>query len=118
MLDPRPAASAAFIHVALLLLWTSLLLPAPAVAHSWYPAYCCNERDCMKVDRIEYVSGGMVMIVGGMRVFVPESMDKQPSQDTDAHVCVSRAQGGGWNARCVFMPGTARAPVLRQLAAR
>ena len=61
----------------------------------------------MKVDRIEYVSGGMYMIVGDIRVFVPDSMEKQPSQDTEAHVCIMRTQSGLYRVRCVFMPGTA-----------
>jgi len=78
-----------------------------AGAHSWYPTYCCSDRDCMKVDRIEYVSGGMYMTAGDLRVFVPQTMEKQHSQDTDAHVCVMRTQSGGWRVRCVFIPGTA-----------
>ena len=78
-----------------------------AGAHSWYPTYCCSDRDCMKVDRIEYVSGGMYMIAGELRVFVPQTMEKQISQDIDSHVCVMRTQSGGWRVRCVFMPGTA-----------
>ena len=85
----------------------ALGLPPAAVAHSWYPRYCCSDQDCMKVERIEYVSGGMYMIVGELRVFVPEAMEKQPSQDNDAHVCIMRTQSGRYRVRCVFMPGTA-----------
>lgn len=104
--------SAALIARALVLL---IAMTAPlmfglvrgARAHSWYPAYCCNDHDCMKVDRIEYVAGGMYMIAGEMRVFVPESMEKQPSLDADAHVCVMRTQSGYYRVRCVFLPGTA-----------
>ena len=88
---------------------SALIFGAPrvATAHSWYPRYCCSDQDCMKVERIEYVSGGMYMIVGELRVFVPEAMEKQPSQDNDAHVCVMRTQSGRYRVRCVFMPGTA-----------
>lgn len=120
MLDLRPAASAALISIAALLLHAllALMLPGRLAAHSWYPPICCSERDCMKVDRIEYVTGGMVMTAGAMKVFVPHSMQKQASQDTDAHICVGRSPTGTWSARCVFLPGTARAPSLRQLAAR
>jgi hypothetical protein len=78
-----------------------------AAAHSWYPYFCCSDQDCMKVDTIEYVSGGMYMTVGPIRVFVPETMEKRPSQDGDAHVCVMRTQSGFYRVRCVFLPGNA-----------
>ena len=82
-------------------------LSDPSRAHSWYPHYCCNDQDCTKVDRIEYVPNGMFMIVGEMRVFVPDTMEKRPSEDADAHICVMRTQSGRFRVRCVFMPGTA-----------
>ena len=78
-----------------------------AAAHSWYPPYCCSDQDCMKVDRIEYVTGGMYMITGELRVFVPDTMEKRPSQDNDAHICLLRTQSGRYRVRCVFLPGTA-----------
>ncbi len=80
---------------------------AGARAHSWYPHYCCSDQDCMKVDRIEYVTGGMYMITGETRIFVPESMEKRPSLDGDAHICILRTQSGRYRLRCVFLPGTA-----------
>ena len=79
----------------------------PSRAHSWYPHYCCNDQDCTKVDRIEYVANGMYMIVGEMRIFVPDTMEKRPSQDADAHICLMRTQSGRFRVRCVFMPGIA-----------
>jgi hypothetical protein len=60
----------------------------------------------MKVDRIEYVTGGMYMTAGELRVFVPDSMEKRPSEDSDAHICVMRTQTS-LRARCVFLPGNA-----------
>jgi hypothetical protein len=27
-----------------------LLSAAPATAHRWYPAWCCNENDCRELD--------------------------------------------------------------------
>ncbi len=78
----------------------------PSLAHSWYPHYCCSDQDCVKVDRIEYVPDGMYMTAGQMRVFVPDTMEKRPSEDTDAHICVMRTQSG-LRVRCVFLPGTA-----------
>ncbi len=79
----------------------------PAMAHSWYPHYCCSDQDCMKVDFIEPVDGGIYMSVGALRVFVPEAMEKRPSQDNDAHICLLRTQSGRYRVRCVFLPGIA-----------
>jgi hypothetical protein len=95
-----------FLLILLSLAAFSAIGPPEAAAHSWYPNYCCNDQDCMKVDRIEYVPGGMYMIVGEVRVFVPQAMEKQPSQDSDAHVCLMRTQSGRYRVRCVFVPGT------------
>ena len=61
----------------------------------------------MKVDKIDYVSGGMFMSVGSLRLFVPETMVKQPSQDGDAHICLVLAPNGTYGVRCVFLPGNA-----------
>jgi hypothetical protein len=95
----------------LALVVASIALLAPglagdAVAHSWYPHYCCSDQDCMKVDHIEYVVGGMYMTTGQIRVFVPDAMEKRPSQDADAHICLLRTQSGRYRVRCVFLPGT------------
>jgi hypothetical protein len=108
MADHHPLVT--FIRRAAFLLTSGMILgldtPHEAAAHSWYPRYCCSDQDCVKVDRIEYVTGGMYMTVGEIRVFVPEAMEKRPSQDNDAHICILRTQSG-YRVRCVFMPGTA-----------
>jgi hypothetical protein len=85
-----------------------LVLPSgdPARAHSWYPRQCCGGEDCRKVDKIDFLpSGDMVMHVGWIKVVVPRNFVKQPSQDADAHVCMSIATGT-FRPVCVFMPGT------------
>jgi hypothetical protein len=75
-------------------------------AHSWYPRGCCGGQDCRRVDKIDFLPDGtMVMHVGYMEVVVPRDFVKQPSEDTDAHVCVSIATGT-YRPVCVFMPGT------------
>ena len=62
--------------------------------------------DCRKVDKIDFLpSGDMVMHVGWIEVVVPRNFVKQPSQDADAHVCISFATGT-FRPVCVFMPGT------------
>jgi len=77
-----------------------------AKAHSWYPERCCGGQECRKVDKIDFLpSGDMVMHVGWMEVVVPRNFVKQPSQDADAHVCISFATGT-FRPVCVFIPGT------------
>jgi hypothetical protein len=78
----------------------------PGNAHSWYPRRCCGGEDCRKVDKIDYLpDGDMVLHVGYIEVVVPRDFVKEPSEDTDAHVCVSIATGT-YRPVCVFMPGT------------
>ena len=75
-------------------------------AHSWYPQRCCGGQECRRVDKIDFLpDGDMVMHVGYMQVVVPRNFVTQPSEDMDAHVCVSIATGT-FRPVCVFMPGT------------
>jgi hypothetical protein len=77
----------------------------PAYAHSWYPPRCCTGQDCKKVDRIDRLpDGGMIMYFGTFDVQVPAGFRQMPSQDADAHVCVYRNSIGRLVPRCVFMP--------------
>ena len=83
------------------------LSPSRTHAHSWYPPQCCNDNDCRKVDRIDTLpNGDLVMHFGSHEVAVPRSFEKQPSRDGHAHVCVYRTISGRWAPRCVFLPGT------------
>jgi len=78
----------------------------PASAHSWFPMRCCGGQDCRKVDKIDFLpDGDMIMHVGYMEVLVPRSFLKERSEDADAHVCVSIATGT-YRPICVFLPGT------------
>jgi hypothetical protein len=82
------------------------LSPRRTHAHSWYPPQCCNENDCRKVDRIDELSNGdLVMHFGSQDVLVPSGFEKHPSRDQNAHVCVYRTITGRWAPRCVFLPG-------------
>lgn len=84
-----------------------MLALSRAHAHSWYPPQCCNDNDCRKVDRIDTLpNGDLVMHFGSHEVAVPRSFEKQPSRDENAHVCVYRTISGRWAPRCVFLPGT------------
>ena len=81
-----------------------LSLTGLAVAHSWYPAECCHDQDCMRVDKAERLSDGSIrMRAGSIEVLVPKGFLQQPSQDNDIHVCVYRGLTG-WEPQCVFMP--------------
>ena len=99
------------------------MIAAPHVsAHSWYPPHCCTGQDCRKVDRIDYLpDGGLLMHFGGQQVEVPRGFSQQPSQDTDAHVCVFRSASGRWMPTASFCrpglsPLATRASTWRLLA--
>ena len=78
-----------------------------ANAHSWYPQRCCGGNDCQKVDRIEFLPGGeMLMHAGRMKVLVPRYFVRELSEDGDAHVCAVSIVEGKYEPVCVFMPGT------------
>jgi hypothetical protein len=82
-----------------------LSLAGQALAHSWYPPQCCNEQDCRKVDRIEHLPDGTMLLHTGMLVVqVPRGFKEMPSKDADAHVCFYRNYMGRYVPRCVFMP--------------
>ena len=96
------------IAMRFVLLGFSLIMPAGSQVngHSWYPQWCCGGHDCRKVDKIDYLpDGDMIMHVGYIDVVVPSKFPKQPSQDANAHVCVSIATGT-YRPVCVFLPGT------------
>ena len=75
-----------------------------ASAHSWYPDRCCNGHDCRKVDKIDYLAdGSMLMHAGAMHVFIPRYFVL--SEDGDAHVCAVSIAVDVYIPVCVFMPG-------------
>lgn len=83
----------------------SVLVVPYAHAHGWYPLNCCSGHDCFKVDAIEYLSdGGMIMKAGRISVTVPKGFYQQPSLDQHAHVCAYPNGRGEFLPRCVFLP--------------
>jgi hypothetical protein len=79
----------------------------PAAAHSWYPRWCCQDQDCTKVDRMLWNPDGTLHLESGpVSVDVPKNFLIQPSQDTDAHMCVYKDPTGRNVIRCVFLPAT------------
>ena len=78
-----------------------------AHAHSWYPPRCCSGEDCRKVERIDFLpDGAMIMHAGPMKVMVPRFFVQEPSADGDAHICAVSIAIGIYLPVCVFMPGT------------
>ena len=61
---------------------------APVYAHDWYPLECCARNDCMPAKGIEGDGrGGMTVIVGDLRIGIPEGFAPRPSLDSRIHVC-------------------------------
>ena len=76
-------------------------------AHSWYPQRCCGGKDCRRVDTIDFLpNGGMLIHAGPIEVLVPPHFVQEPSEDGFAHVCAVSITAGKYEPVCVFMPGT------------
>ena len=90
---------------------------SPAQSHEWYPKSCCDDRDCTKVDRTEYLSDGRMIFFGRLldgtdiKVIIPRGFRFESSPDENMHVCVwkwSKDATGVYKPRdkCVFAPGS------------
>ena len=56
-----------------------MLLNGAAVAHSWYPHYCCHDNDCKPVPCKELVETPHGLLWRGVVVF--NDTQVKPSQD-------------------------------------
>lgn len=93
------------LRLGAVLLVFATVQPTVSTAHSWYPIECCSGRDCMRVDRVERMpDGSMLMFAGNIRVRVPKGFTQRPSRDNDTHVCVRENGDGTYVPRCVFVP--------------
>lgn len=72
---------------------------AGALAHSWYPAECCSERDCypIEVHDVKAVTGGWLV---ERSTFITYA-EARPSPDGKFHIC--RYQDG--KGALIKMPG-------------
>src|SRR5215813_2607594 len=85
------------------LLWLSAI---GAQAHSWYPKVCCNDKDCLIVDKVDALPDGAELFhAGSITVIVPKYFKRMPSQDSHVHLCYYRVFTGEYRPRCVFVPG-------------
>ena len=85
---------------------------APGHAHGWYPLECCSENDCMPAGDLERdARGRMTVIVGDLRIGIPEGFVPRRSRDSRAHICfrVHSDYDGSIIARpiCLFLPAQA-----------
>ena len=64
-----------------------LLSTSVTLAHSWYPAECCSDRDCEVVLEEWSVPEGMaIRTKHGIAIF-PVNHPVRPSQDQHDHAC-------------------------------
>ena len=82
-----------------------LLWPSSVTAHSWYPAECCSQRDCMPADSMSMdARGDLLVIVGTQKIWVPRGFDVRPSQDNRIHICFHLDDHKFLMPLCLFIP--------------
>lgn len=84
-------------------LW--LILSSHAKAHSWYDPWCCNDRDCKKVDSVINTPNGVAVQVDGKIIPIPDSVERKYSQDQFTHVCYMVQPDNTITVRCFYIPG-------------
>lgn len=70
------------------------------LVHSWYPNYCCSDKDCKPVDCdaiYERQDGEFVYQAPEMNYIFRKDQNK-PSQDSKCHVCIN----DGGTPLCIF----------------
>ena len=73
-------------------------VPVSALAHSWYPNFCCNDKDCEPVacEQIDEDANGATY--NGVRFRKDRVF---PSQDSKCHACIGKGITGGVGY-CIF----------------
>jgi len=82
---------------------------SPVYAHDWYPLECCGRNDCRPAGGMEGDGrGGMTVIVGDLRIGIPEGFAPRPSLDSRIHVCFRTYAETDGNIAvipiCLFLP--------------
>jgi hypothetical protein len=97
---------AAVLAMVVLLMLSAIGGLARARGHSWYPPLCCNDKDCLVVDKVDSLPDGAELFhAGSITVIVPKLFKRMPSQDSHVHLCFYRVFTGEYRPRCVFVPG-------------
>jgi hypothetical protein len=82
----------------------------PVRAHDWYPIECCARNDCRPAGGVDVNGrGGMDVIVGDLRIGIPEDFATRLSPDNRIHICF-RTYGDTDGSItvipiCLFLPG-------------
>jgi hypothetical protein len=83
----------------------TLIMPAPAGAHDWYPIECCSGYDCAPVDQAELQEGDTLVVTSKHGTgIVPAAMTRRESKDHRMHVCMRKSWDGQMRVICVFLP--------------
>jgi hypothetical protein len=74
-----------------------------ARAHDWYPAECCSQRDCFKINYDELVETN-----NGDWLYLPRNLTfpkakVRPSQDRNFHVCIGNSGYNDGQPLCAFI---------------
>ena len=82
----------------------------PAIAHSWYPKECCDNRDCTPVTNVTRLvskdgNRAFLVIVSPLgKAVVPADFPARVSKDGRIHVCMRYDPFGDRSVVCLFMP--------------
>ncbi|WP_134495985.1 hypothetical protein [Microvirga pakistanensis] len=85
-----------------LLVLALLVIPStPSLAHDWYPASCCSERDCRAL--VEAMGETVLDAAGRFELWDGRTVDREkarPSPDGRFHLCETTAG----RILCFFAP--------------
>lgn len=81
-------------------------------AHEWYPAICCNDRDCYEIpaDAVEVVDGGYRLKSNGQIIPWDQVRETPGEAGHSFHVCTERGDpskrimGLNRNRACFWAP--------------
>jgi hypothetical protein len=74
------------LRLILFLAVTSAVWISPALSHSFYDPWCCNDRDCTPVPGRLLPNGSYLFLVKGKEYIVAEK-DVRASMDSQYHAC-------------------------------
>jgi hypothetical protein len=74
-------------------------------AVTWYPAECCNNRDCRPVAHVRQAAHGLWMTtIDGVTVLVDADEQRRPSRDMRWHLCLTTDIYQNVVVQCLFEP--------------
>lgn len=102
-------------------LFSLFLFSSYAFAHSWYDPECCNDKDCVPVEKIEKIAGvngdywyfirtpGVINKLFPVRVTREDIQNKSRfSQDQKYHICGDFYELNDkeeYHVKCIYVPG-------------